>query len=431
MVRELAVDRNRFLIRLSAILFLAELAHGMLLYGIIPELVAIRFPAGTYLLGFIPLTGLQFAGVCLLAYTVAELAFKWPAGHYVDHHGPDRPLRAGLVLSLLALPLVLLGENPHLLLIGAVLHGLGASPIWPAVISAWTRGRGAGERGEVMGQILTGWMAGLGLGVILGNVLAGLSGNMELAVNLAPIVLWAITIVTAIVGAGFGAGPAAPGTTVAPILTFQFPRVLAVMGIGLFLQNAAFGSLILTFRELAVEHLFPPISDLDRSSAIQFGMLLLVGGAPSVGLLGPMGRVSDRVGRRKSVIFSMLLVTPLVLAAPFVSCLPIGSWGRFWLMVPGLVVGGVAYAFLLPAWHALALGRIPEKQRGRCLAVLMSMEMLALATGHLIGPSLYTRVHFAAPFLLAGGVFGILAVVYLLGFILPHEATHDEEQGQV
>ena len=143
------------------------------------------------------MSGIELAGYCLAAYVLAELAFKLPAGHMVDHHGPDIPLRVGIVVSLLTVPIILLCPDPHLRVLGSFLHGLGAAPIWPAVISAWTRGRSARERGEIMGQILTWWMAGLGIGLVLGNVLVSLTGKAELAATYAPVALWVVTVFAA------------------------------------------------------------------------------------------------------------------------------------------------------------------------------------------------------------------------------------------
>jgi len=275
-----------------------------------------------------------------------------------------------------------------------------------------------------MGQILTGWMAGLGLGVILGNILVGLTGKVELVATFSPLALWAIT--------GFAAArlawpwhseplgyPAAHGMDQEEAEAGKqgFPPELKTMAIGLFLQNLAFGSLILAFNFLAVEYL-----QLNRA---QFGLMFLLGGAPAVLLLGPMGKISDRIGRRNSVIRAMLVVAPMIAAAPFLHYLPVGSWGRFAIMVPGLLIAGVAYAFLLPAWHALALGRIPEQQRGRSLALLMSIEMAALASGHVVGPFLYEKVRYYAPFVFAGITFAILAGVYQAGYILPPETPEE------
>ncbi len=420
-------DRKQLFLRLSIVLFFAELAHGMLLYGILPELISGKFAESAVLFGFMPVKAVQLAGFGLAAYTLAELLFKLPAGHQVDHKGPDGALRFALILSLVSVPLIILAPNPNIVIVGCVVHGLGASAVWPAVISAWTRGRSAHERGEIMGQILSGWMAGLGAGVILGNFLVGFTGRAELVATYAPLALWAVAVVAAFAGKRLGLPAHHCGADGEPqtVLQFRFPAALRTMGIGLFIQNLAFGCLILTFREVAVEHLFPPTSKGDTASAWQFGLLLLVGGGPAVGLMGPMGKLSDRVGRRKSVIYSMLIVAPLITIAPFLSYLPVSPWTRFAIMVPGLIIAGVAYAFMLPAWHALALGRIAEQHRGRSLAILMSLEMAALAGGHLVGPSLYARVGFWAPFVLAGGTFGIMAILYALGFILPRE-THDE-----
>jgi len=414
-------SRNVLFLRLGAIVFFGELAHGMLLYGIIPELLAGRFPTAVPLFGVLPAKAIEIAGFCLAAYVLAELAFKLPAGHLVDRIGPDLPLRAGLVLSLVTVPLILLARDPHLTLLASFLHGVGAAPIWPAVISAWTRGRSAAERGQIMGQILTAWMAGLGLGFILGNILVGLTGRQELVATYTPLALWGLTVAAALAGAQLGR-PAGGGVAgeAAPASFLSLSPALRVMTLGLFLQNLAFGALILTFRQMVVNDLLIKPEKL--------GLLVALGGAPAVLLMGPMGKFADRIGRRRSVIYSMLVVAPLILLTPTLKFVPLGPEGRFLLMIPGLVVASVSYALLLPAWHALALGRIPEAQRGRSLALLMSVEMVALAGGHITGPALYEKISFAAPFMFAGLVFLALSVVYLAGYILPQEVAEEPEE---
>jgi MFS transporter, DHA1 family, multidrug resistance protein len=408
-------SRNTLFLRLSVILFFAELAHGMLLYGIIPDLVQHRFPReGLKLFGVLPVKE-EVAGLCLAAYTLAELFSKVAAGHWVDRKGPDAPLRVGLLLSFATVPIILLSKNPTVMLVGAFLHGIAAAPVWPAVISAWTQGRSAKERGEIMGQILTGWMAGLGLGVISGKFLVALSGRAELAATCAPLGMWMITVGAALWTGrrlGYPAGHGEEGEREG-LLAQSFPPELKVMAIGLFLQNLAFGALILPFNFLAETHFL--------LNPAQVGLVFLLGGGPTVLLLGPMGKLSDRVGRRNSVIGAIMVVAPLIVVAPFLKYLDVDPWIRLLIMIPGLLVAGVAYAFLLPAWHALALGRIPEQQRGRSLALLMSVEMAALAGGHALGTPIYTKVSFAAPFVFAGVTFGILGIVYLLGYILPPE----------
>lgn len=409
--------RNTLFARLAAIVFFGELAHGMLLYGIIPELVGER---AYTLFGALQVSGIELAGYCLAAYVLAELAFKLPAGHMVDHHGPDIPLRVGIIASLVTVPIILLCPDPHLRVLGSFLHGLGAAPIWPAVISAWTRGRSARERGEIMGQILTWWMAGLGIGLVLGNVLVSLTGKAELAATYAPVALWLVTVVASVWSGERLGYPVHHGLEEGTELdlSMRFPRELQIMAIGLFLQNLAFGALILPFRDVARTMLF-------GGSAGLFGLTVAVGGAPAVFLLGPMGKVADRIGRRNAVIYSMLVVAPLIAVAPFLHYVPVGPLAHFAIIVPGILIAAVAYALLLPAWHALALGRIPEHQRGRLLALLMSVEMVALACGEVLGPSIYTKVDFRAPFLFAGLTFAILAVVYKLGYVLPAE-VHDD-----
>lgn len=424
------LDRKRRLLffRLASIVFFGELAHGMMLYGIIPALVRDRFPQGILLFDLVQVKA-ELAGACLFCYVLAELLCKLPAGHVVDHGGPDTPLRSGLLLSLVTVPVILLSKYPSVILLGAALHGIGASPIWPAVISAWTRGRSARERAEIMGQILTVWMAGIGLGVILGNFLITLTGRAGMVMAMCvPIALWALTLVAAVWNGSHLGEPAEVESerTDDIVFDFKFPGELRTMAIGLFIQNLAFGAMILPFNFMAFDYLFSEVEGPLRTTL--FALMILLGAGPAVLLMGPMGKLADRLGRRKSVIYSMFVVSPLVALAPSISYLPIGAWGRLGSMLPGLLVAGTAYALLLPAWHALALGQISEQQRGRCLALLMSIEMVAMAVGHLIGPALYERVWFGAPFALAGILFGLLAIAYAMGYVLPPESPEEPHQ---
>src|SRR5687767_8442549 len=141
------------------------------------------------------------------------------------------------------------------MLLGSFLHGIGAAPVWPAVISSWTRGRSAKERGEIMGQILTGWMAGLGLGVIAGKFLVALTGRAELVVTYTPVALWAVTVGAAFWGGSLGSPVPHPEDEEEARERRRFPPELKVMAVGLFLQNLAFGALILPFNFLAEQHL--------------------------------------------------------------------------------------------------------------------------------------------------------------------------------
>jgi len=421
--QDVTPSRKTLFLRLSIVLFFSELAHGMLLYGIIPDLVTKRFPEhGLKLFGILPVKE-EVAGLCLAAYTLAELLAKLAAGHWVDRRGPDAPLRTGLIVSLITVPLILLSRVPEVMLLAAFVHGIGASPVWPAVITSWTRGRSAQERGEIMGQILTGWMAGLGLGVIMGKFLVALTGRAELVATFAPVGMWVVALGAALwTGERLGY-PAHHGSDEEQEANRGkgIPPELRVMGIGLFVQNLAFGLLILPFNFLAEQHL--------GLNPAQVGLVFLLGGVPAVALLSLMGKLTDRWGQRHSVIGALLVVAPLIVAGPFLKYIPVNPWVLLALMVPGLLVAGVAYAVLLPAWHALALGRIPELQRGRSLALLMSLEMAALAVGHALGTPLYTKISFAAPFVIAGVTFGVLALIYSLGYVLPRE-SHEDVHGE-
>src|SRR5438067_596479 len=89
----------------------------------------------------------SLAGYALAAYGGAKLVTQITGGRFVDRIGARRALRAGLCLIAIAqISLVFAPHHSGLAYPAAVVYGLGAAIVWPALYSLVATGFAASER---------------------------------------------------------------------------------------------------------------------------------------------------------------------------------------------------------------------------------------------------------------------------------------------
>jgi len=106
----------------------------------------------------------------------------------------------------------------------------------------------------------------------------------------------------------------------------------------------------------------------------------------------PGGRLADRVGRPRTVVFGMALASAGMWLLPFA--------GRGNLPVLGaaaLLLGG-SYAISSPAWLALMSEAAPRGSTGMVMGASETAQGAGLVIGPLLGGALYDRVGPQAPF---------------------------------
>ncbi|MFB6073693.1 MAG: MFS transporter [Haloarculaceae archaeon] len=122
----------------------------------------------------------------------------------------------------------------------------------------------------------------------------------------------------------------------------------------------------------------------------------------NVALQTPVGRASDRYGRRPFLLGGFVILIPSVLAQGFVT--------NAWLMLAARLAQGVAVAMVFAPGLALAGDLSRERGTGTTLSVLTMAFGLGVALGPLASGVLYNLGGFVAPFLFGGA----LAVFALL-----------------
>ncbi len=376
---------------------LFECARGALLFTLLPN--HLRFGVGHQM---------SVVGLALSAYSFTELLAKIPSGWIVDRTGRRLPLVTGLALSLLAVVLLGRVQETWAILFAAILGGLGASPVWPSVVSGIAEAVRDGERGTAMGAVLTGWMVGTGIGVVAANFLLELGTPVAFGFVLGCLVL-AFPLVQ---GATKETSTREVTRTRGGTRDEGIPllRLWPLVG-GMFLQTAAVGMLLPVLSPYAREVL--------RLSPFWIGVLLVVGPGLTVLLLIPLGRMMDRLGR--------LEILPLSLGVGAVVLFALPSLRSPGVLVVAVALLGLAYATLLPAWNALLMDLLPRNRRATGLGLAMALEGLGVAVGTGAGGVLWDVFGPAQPFHAAAVVLACVAVGYLT--LLPRVVEEANPKG--
>lgn len=364
------------------VLGLVEFVRGALVFSMLPLY-------GQYIAGY----SLGVIGTAISLHYLLDNLLRIPAGWLTDRFGGKWIMTGGITLSGLGVYLISLRLSPTLFMLGAALFGFGSSPLWPTVITGVAAKMPLKQLGEALSKVFIAWLVGAGLGPVTVNFLIGHSYTWAF-LALAGALFLAVTL--SIFGEfprGLGEMPSLKG-----YLADLWEEILSlwVLYPGMFVQTMAVGVLM------------PVITIYARTvfglSTGQFNYLLIGGGAFTVLLLLPAGKLSDRLGVKGP------LVAGFFAAAICLALLPLQR-----AVFPTLVVGaflGSSYSLILPAWNGLQAKVVSPEKRGTMWAIFMTIEGIGTATGAFIGGKVWEGFGHAAPFFVSAGVLAVMAVFY-------------------
>lgn len=409
-------------------------AHPVVL-SFLAVIAAIEFIRLSLCVTFLPsfLTKLQFdtaaIGIVLSANIFADNLFKSVMGWLVDRKGPWPVLFAGSLAVLSGVMIIFVFHQQLIMLIlAAVLIGLGVSPVWPGVVSGTIQSVGETKRATAISLISVVWLAGGGLGPIIMGFL--IDARMRSLLSKAHIIITNSyqTGLLIMLSVAFGV------VLISMLGWFIWRRTPHINGIitdreehkprlkdilfrlwqvkalipGMLFQTMSLGMLLPNLLPYATERL--------GLTEGEYSLLLIIGGVVVVLFMIPVGRLADHWGTKG------LLVAGFSLAAFSLSFLALwGNPGNIWWIV---AVTGLAYALIQPSWNALLAGVIPPEQRGALMGLFMSVEGLGFGIGPIIGGLLGTTNDYglrfltasgqAIPFLVSSICLGLMALVYLI-----------------
>lgn len=347
------------------------------------------------------------------AATVPWLLFGLPAGVIVDRLDRIRLmwivdlLRAGAVAGL---GILVANGNSSMALLYAVVFVLGmaetlfdsaAMAVVPAVLEHDIASEGMNADGSLEkanGRLFAGQLtANQFVGPPLGALLFGVSASLPPLVD----------AVTFVVSALLLTGIRLPTTPEAPIERRSLPAELRE-GLGWLWQNQniralAIGAGVINLAHtgaMAVLVLFATVTL--GLSEFGFGALFVVSAIGA--LIGSLtaSRVSERLGRRRTVLFSVIAIA--------ISLLGIGLWPTVVVTAVGLLAVGLASE----SWNVVAVSyrqnATPDRLRGRVMSAYRFIAYGSFPLGALLGGWIASSFSIATAFSFGGILVAALAV---------------------
>ena len=343
-------------------------------------------------------------GVVVATFAAVETVFKTTWGSLADRIGSRPVIVGGLLLSSTAPVLMTLLRSAWLFVPLRLIDGMGSAALWPAAAAAIADRAEGAERATAMGTLNMCFLTGLALGPSLGLFVSGSFGSYTPGFYLASALLLGAAGLALLVFRD-GDHPAR--------LADHRTRGAQAGGFVQAVRAPVFRAMLLVaFVQMIGVGLLAPIlviyaHDIVRLSDRWIGSLFLVM-VLAVALASiPGGRLADRAGRSRAVVWGMAL------ASAGMWLLPLAGRGNLLVLgVAALLLGG-SYAVSSPAWLALMSETAPRGSTGMAMGASETAQGAGLIIGPLLGGFLYDHVGPQAPFvgsavlLTAGTVFAM------------------------
>ncbi|WP_027364212.1 MFS transporter [Desulfotruncus alcoholivorax] len=364
------------------VLGVLEFIRGALVFSLLPLY-------GQYGVGF----SLSLISTAISLHYLMDNVFRIPAGWVTDRFGGKWLMVGGIVLALAGLYLLQHSTGGHLFIFGAVLLGLGYTPVWPAVVAETVANMPQQKTSEALGKVILAWLAGAGLGPVLINFV------IERSYQWAFICMYALLGLALLLSA-WEKKPAVELTeeTWRAHLTGLRQEVASVKILfpGLLAQTVALGILapVITIYARTVWELSPQ----------QISYYLVVVGVITVLLLLPAGKIADSLGFKGPLLGGLLLAAVALVLLPAQRAIT-GA------VAAGALLG-LAYAFILPAWNGLQARMVAQGKQGTMWAIFMTLEGVGTAVGAFIGGKAYEQAGHHLPFWISAILLLTMALFY-------------------
>ena len=382
---------NRVVFALS-LARLADALGNSILFIVIPLYVA-KLPSPAF-----PLPQSVLVGILISLYGIVNAAVQPAAGALSDRLGRRKPLiLIGLfIMGLTTLAFAYAGQFSHLLVLRA-LQGIGVALTIPASMALMATATQKNTRGGSMGVYSTMRMVGFAIGPLIGGLLQTRFGfNAAFFVG-AGLVFLGVLLVQAWV---HEVPNPQPQTDTAPRSFRMFDRELMTagilsLGVATFVMASAFSMMGTLENEFNAR-----LGETVLAFSIAFSALT----ASRLVFQIPLGRLSDRVGRKPLIIAGLLLMVPSTALL---------GWSANTAQLTGLrVLQGLGSAGIAAPAFALAADLSKAGGEARQMSIITMGFGLGIAIGPLIA-GILAVFSFQLPFVIGGlmSFIGIWAVM--------------------
>lgn len=385
-------------------LSLAEFARGAVTFSLLPTYgrTVLNFPV-------------EWTALALSIHYLVDNLLRPVSGWLADKLGQRMLILSGFAVSTVSLFWMMHTRSISGMLGSAALYGLGMTPIWPSAFSGIGLGTPQHKRAAFMGYLYIFWLLGTGAGPVIINFVIGRTYRLAFLILIAVNILGFIMAWVLVRRPSQVAGVLSPKEhehVREPLAVihnkaywldmWRNVREMSFLFPGMFVQTFAVSSLI------PILSLFAKVK-LHLSGAL-YSSVLVSGGVFTVALLIPSGRLVDRFGPRRFLVPGFL-----------VAGLALGLYPLRHTLVNTflfVIVLGVSYAFILPAWNWVLDHSIDPDKKGALWGVFMTVEGAGSVVGPYVGGVMWDRVSPLAPFWLSSAVILIMGLIYL---VLPIE----------
>ncbi|OGP97648.1 MAG: hypothetical protein A2Z51_08070 [Deltaproteobacteria bacterium RBG_19FT_COMBO_52_11] len=334
-------------------------------------------------------------GLIVSGFTITQFLVQPFFGGLSDRFGRKPFMVGGLACyGLVAFLYVFANDLPQVFLV-RLLHGLGAGMIWPAMSAYIIDHSPMERRGESMGLLAGVEMLGFAVGPLLGGMLYGLGGMSLPFLSCSFLALLAMALIWVSIHEGFLERQSMVrswweryGFT-----SLRLPDVRLLCLIG-FSESFIWGTIIT---------LLPVMASQMGVQPEKIGWLFSAYFVVFILLQRPVGKWSDRQGRKKPILLGMTVYTIAVVL--------LSQGGSLLYLVVVLAIAGAGLGIYSPSVRVAIADLSSEDVRGASLGLFFTTRMFGFFLGPNVSGIMADRFGQGFPFLVgaAGLVLGIWA----------------------
>ena len=323
-------------------------------------------------------------GLIVSGFTISQFLVQPFFGGLSDRWGRKPFMVGGLACyGLVALLYIFADDLSHIFLV-RLLHGVGAGMIWPAVAAYIVDHSPVERRGESMGLLSAVESIGFAVGPLLGGMLFSLGGMNLPFLSCSILALLAMALIWLFI----------PGLSEPKLVqkkwwerygfsSIRNPdiRLLCVIG---FAEAFVWGMIITLLPVMASGLGVPPA---------KIGWLFSAYFVVYIFLQRPVGKWSDRQGRKKPILVGMSIYTVAVLL--------LSQGNSFLQMMVILAIAGAGLGIYSPSVRVAIADLSSEKVRGASLGFFMATRMFGFFLGPNISGLMADRFGHGLPFMIA------------------------------
>lgn len=335
----------------------------------------------------------------ITAFAVMRLVGAPPAGMLVQRLGERRVYLTGLLIVALSTAACAFAHTYWQLLLFRSLGGIGSAMFTVSSLGLMIRISPSDARGRVAGLFSSGFMIGSVGGPILGSLTAGLGLSAPFLIYGAALLVAATVVFVSMRHSTLAGGPDEDQGPPVPFRAVIRHRAYRAA----LLSNFATGWASYGLR-IALVPLF--VVDVLGRSPGAAGLALTAFAVGNISVVIPSGYLSDRLGRRKLLIFGLTLAAVSTALVGFTSSLPV-------FLVAAYVSGAATGIFVSPQQAAVADVVGNKSRGGTAVATFQMMADFGSIGGSLLVGLIAQYTSFGWAFLVSGVILGVAALAWV------------------